>query len=301
MSWLQRLRDSLAKTRTALGDRIAQALGRPSKEFLEDLEAALIQSDVGVPTTQRILEQLAKRRDAADPAARVAALRDIMVEVLGPPSPLRLDPPPAAILVLGVNGVGKTTTIGKLAYRLRHDGRSVLLAAADTFRAAAIDQLAVWAQRVGCELVSHRPGADPAAVVFDAAAAVKARGVAVMIADTAGRLHTKAPLIEELKKIDRVLTRELPTAPLERLLVLDATLGQNGVAQAQVFTQAVAVTGVVLAKLDGSAKGGVVLAVASELHLPVKLVGIGEGVEDLQEFDSQQFVDALLPPLGYDS
>ena len=282
----------------ALDDRIAQALGKSSKEFQEDLEAALIQSDVGVATTQRILQQLAQRRDATDPAGRVAVLREIMVDLLGPPSPLRLDPPPAAVLVLGVNGVGKTTTIGKLAYRLRHEGRSVLLAAADTFRAAAIDQLTVWAQRVGCELVSHRPGADPAAVVFDAAAAVKARGIAVMIADTAGRLHTKAPLIDELKKIDRVLTRELPAAPIERLLVLDATLGQNGVAQAQVFTQAVDVTGVVLAKLDGSAKGGVVLAVASELHLPVKLVGIGEGVEDLQEFDPQQFVDALLPPFG---
>jgi len=282
----------------ALGDRIAQALGKSSKEFQEDLEAALIQSDVGVATTQRILQQLAQRRDATDPAGRVAVLREIMVDLLGPPSPLRLDPPPAAVLVLGVNGVGKTTTIGKLAYRLRHEGRSVLLAAADTFRAAAIDQLTVWAQRVGCELVSHRPGADPAAVVFDAAAAVKARGIAVMIADTAGRLHTKAPLMDELKKIDRVLTRELPAAPIERLLVLDATLGQNGVVQAQVFTQAVAVTGVVLAKLDGSAKGGVVLAVASELHLPVKLVGIGEGVEDLQEFDPQQFVDALLPPFG---
>ncbi len=298
MSWLERLRDGLAKTRAALGERIAQALGKSSKEFLEDLEAALIQSDVGVPTTQRILEQLTRRRDAADPVARMAVLREIMVDVLGPPSPLRLDPPPAAVLVLGVNGVGKTTTIGKLAYRLHQGGRSVLLAAADTFRAAAIDQLTVWAQRVGAELVSHRPGADPAAVVFDAAAAVKARGIAVMIADTAGRLHTKAPLIDELKKIDRVLTQELPTAPIERLLVLDATLGQNGVAQAQVFRQAVAVTGVVLAKLDGSAKGGVVLAVASELHLPVKLVGIGEEVEDLQQFDSQQFVDALLPPLG---
>ncbi len=298
MSWLERLRDGLAKTRTALGDRIAQALGKSSKEFQENLEAALIQSDVGVATTQRILQQLARCRDATDPAARVAALREIMVDILGPPSPLRLDPPPAAVLVLGVNGVGKTTTIGKLAYRLHREGRSVLLAAADTFRAAAIDQLTIWAQRAGCELVSHRPGADPAAVVFDAAAAVKARGIAVMIADTAGRLHTKAPLIEELKKIDRVLTRELPAAPIERLLVLDASLGQNGLAQAHVFTQAVPVTGVVLAKLDGSAKGGVVLAVASELHLPVKLVGIGEGVDDLQEFDSQRFVDALLPPLG---
>ncbi len=298
MSWLERLRDGLARTRTALGDRIAQALGKSSKEFQEDLEAALIQSDVGVATTQRILQQLAQRRDATDPAGRVAVLREIMVDLLGPPSPLRLDPPPAAVLVLGVNGVGKTTTIGKLAYRLRHEGRSVLLAAADTFRAAAIDQLTVWAQRVGCELVSHKPGADPAAVVFDAAAAIKARGIAVMIADTAGRLHTKAPLIDELKKIDRVLTRELPAAPIERLLVLDATLGQNGVVQAQVFTQAVAVTGVVLAKLDGSAKGGVVLAVASELHLPVKLVGIGEGMEDLQEFNPRQFVDAILPPFG---
>jgi fused signal recognition particle receptor len=295
MSWLERLRIGLAKTRAALGDHLAHALGKPSKEFLEDLEAALIQADVGVATTQRILQQLAEHRDARDPAARVAALREIMVEVLGPAAPLRLDPPPAAVLVLGVNGVGKTTTIGKLAHRLQREGRPVLLAAADTFRAAAIDQLAIWAQRVGCELVSHRPGADPAAVIYDAAAAMKARGIAVMIADTAGRLHTKAPLIEELKKIDRVLTRELPEAPVERLLVLDATFGQNGLAQAKVFTQAVAVTGIVLAKLDGSAKGGVVLAVANELHLPVKLVGIGEGIEDLQGFDPQQFVDALLP------
>ncbi len=296
MSWSDRLRASLAKTRATLGAHIAQVLGKPSAEFLNDLEAVLIQGDVGVATTQHILQRLAARRDATDPTARLAAVREIMVEVLGASVPLRLDPPPAAVLVLGVNGVGKTTTIGKLAYRLQQEGRTVLLAAADTFRAAAIDQLAIWAQRVGCELIRHAPGGDPAAVVFDAAQATKARGTAVVIADTAGRLHTKAHLMDELKKIDRVLTRELPGAPVERLLVLDATTGQNAIAQARVFTTAVAVTGVVLAKLDGSAKGGTVLAVAGELGLPVKLVGVGEGIDDLQVFDPHQFVDALLPP-----
>lgn len=296
MSWFTRLRDAVAKTRAVLSDQLTQALGKPGAEYLEDLDAVFIQSDVGVATSQRILQLLRGRRDAKDPAARVAALRETMLGILGPPALLHLDPPPAAILVLGVNGVGKTTTIGKLAYRLQRDGRSVLLAAADTFRAAAVDQLRVWAQRVGCELVSHQPGADPAAVVYDAAAAVKARGMSAMIIDTAGRLHTKAPLLEELKKIDRVLTHELAGAPVERLLVLDATLGQNSVAQATVFTAAVALTGVVLAKLDGSAKGGAVLAVASELRLPVKFVGIGEGVDDLAPFDPQQFVDAILPP-----
>jgi fused signal recognition particle receptor len=296
MSWLDRLRSSLARTRATLGARIAQVLGQSSAEFLDDLEAVLIQGDVGVATTQHILQRLAAHREATDPAARLAALREIMVDVLGAAVPLRLDPPPAAVLVLGVNGVGKTTTIGKLAYRLQQEGRTVLLAAADTFRAAAIDQLAIWAQRVGCELVRHAPGGDPAAVVYDAAQATKARGVSVLIADTAGRLHTKAPLLEELKKIDRVLSRELPGAPVERLLVLDATTGQNAIAQARVFTTVVAVTGVVLAKLDGSAKGGAVFAVAGELGLPVKLVGLGEGLEDLQVFDPHQFVDVLLPP-----
>lgn len=296
MTWVDRLKESLARTREQFTARLAEIAGAPQHEFFGDLEALLIQSDVGVATTQRILQQLSARRDVRDPAARVAALREILRSLLGPPVPLRLDPPPAAVLIVGVNGVGKTTTIGKLAARLQRDGRTVLLVAADTFRAAAIDQLAVWAKRAGCELVRHAPGADPAAVVYDAAQATKARGIDVMIADTAGRLHTKTNLMEELKKIDRVLTRELPGAPVERLLVLDATTGANAIAQARIFKEAVALTGVVLAKLDGSAKGGAVLAVAGELGLPVTLVGVGEGIDDLQPFDPQQFVDALLPP-----
>ena len=296
MTWFDRLREALARTSAQLGARLG-AMGpvRPA-EFLEQLEAALIESDVGVATTQRILQQLEDKGDLHDPAARAAALRAILLDVLEDPVPLRLDPPPAAILMLGVNGAGKTTSIGKLAHRLKAGGRTVLLAAADTFRAAAIDQLAIWARRAGCDLVKHAPGADPAAVIFDACQAVKARRIDVLIADTAGRLHTKTNLMEELKKIDRVLTRELPGSPVERLLVLDAATGQNAIAQARVFTEAVGVTGVVLAKLDGSAKGGAVLAVAAELRLPVKLIGLGEGIEDLQPFNPQQFVDALLPP-----
>lgn len=296
MTWFDRLKESLARTREQFTGRLAEIAGTPQREFFDALEALLIQSDVGVATTQRILQQLSARRDVRDPAARIAALREILRSLLGHPVPLRLDPPPAAVLIVGVNGVGKTTTIGKLAAHLRRDGRTVLLVAADTFRAAATDQLAVWAKRAGCDLVRHAPGSDPAAVVYDAAQATKARGIDVMIADTAGRLHTKANLMEELKKIDRVLTRELPGATVERLLVLDATTGQNAIAQARIFKDAVALTGVVLAKLDGSAKGGAVLAVAGELGLPVKLVGVGEGIDDLQPFDPQQFVDALLPP-----
>ena len=292
---LNRLKDALARTRDQFTARLGAIAGAPPAEFYEELEAALIQGDVGVATTQRILQQLKDRRDARDRAARLSALREIMSGILGGPAPLRLDPPPAAVVMLGVNGTGKTTTIGKLAHRLTAEGRAVLLAAADTFRAAAIDQLAVWAHRAGCDLVRHAPGADPAAVVYDAAQAAKARGIDVLIADTAGRLHTKVNLMEELKKITRVLSRELPGAPVERLLVLDATMGQNAIAQARLFHEAVGVTGIVLAKLDGSAKGGAVLAVAGELGLPVKLIGLGEGIEDLQPFDPQQFVDALLP------
>jgi len=294
MNWLDRLRESLARTRAQLTARLGGIVGAPPAEFFEQLEAALIEGDVGVATTQHILRQLSDRRDARDPAARLAALREILLDVLGAPAPLRLDPPPAAVLMLGVNGAGKTTTIGKLAYHLKTSGRTVLLAAADTFRAAAIDQLAIWAQRAECELVRQAPGADPAAVVYDAAQAVKARGMDVLIADTAGRLHTKTNLMEELKKINRVLSRELPGSPVERLLVLDATTGQNAIAQARVFTEAVGVTGIVLAKLDGSAKGGVALAVRTALGLPVKFVGLGEGLDDLQPFDPRQFVDALL-------
>jgi fused signal recognition particle receptor len=293
--WLDRLRASLGKTRDALGARLDDAFGLSADpEFYAALEEALVAGDVGVATTERITEMVRQRR-ARDPAARRAALREVISQILGPQVPLALDPPPAAVLMLGVNGSGKTTTIGKLAHRLRAEGRSVLLAAGDTFRAAAIDQLQIWGRRVGCDVVAHAPGADPAAVVFDAIAATKARGIGVLIIDTAGRLHTKVNLMEELKKIHRVIGREMAGSPVERLLVLDASTGQNAIAQATIFHDAVAVTGIVLAKLDGSARGGAVLAIANELNLPVKFVGTGEGLDDLQPFDPGAFADVLLP------
>jgi fused signal recognition particle receptor len=216
--------------------------------------------------------------------------------MLGQPAPLTLTPPPAVVLILGTNGAGKTTTIGKLAWSLKREGRKVLLVAADTFRAGAIDQLGIWAERAGVEVVGHQAGADPAAVVFDAAQAARARHIDVVIVDTAGRLHTKTNLMEELKKVDRVLRRELPEAPVEALLVLDATTGQNGIAQASQFQAALPVTGVVLTKLDGTARGGIVVAISEELHLPVKLVGLGEGLDDLQPFDPRVFAEALFAP-----
>jgi len=296
VTFFDRLRAGLARTRETFTARIEQVLRLPpSPEFYEALEAALIQGDVGVSTTAYIIAQLRERREARDPATLRAALRDILQSLLGEPAPLRLEPPPAVVLVLGVNGSGKTTSIGKLAHRLRTQGRSVLLAAGDTFRAAAIDQLVIWGQRAGAEVVKHAPGADPAAVVYDAVQAVQARGIDVLIADTAGRLHTRVNLMEELKKISRIVTRELPDAPVERLLVLDASTGQNAIQQARLFHQAVDVTGIILAKLDGTAKGGAVLAIGRELGLPVKLVGIGEGLDDLHPFDPSAYGDALLP------
>lgn len=296
MSVFTRLLAGLARTRESFTARVEQVLRLPAgPEFYTELAAVLVQADLGVATTDVIIEQLRARREARDPGRLRQALREILRDLLGAPAPLVLDPPPAAVLVLGVNGSGKTTTIGKLAHRLTAEGRRVLLAAADTFRAAAIDQLAIWGQRVGADVVSHAPGADPAAVVYDAIQATKARHIDVVIADTAGRLHTKVNLMDELKKINRVVARELPGAPVERLLVLDASTGQNAIAQARGFHEALDVTGLVLAKLDGSARGGAVLAIARELSLPVKLVGVGEGLDDLQPFDPQQFVDALLP------
>ena len=299
--WLGRFRNGLARTRQALAARLDEVLGGGVDEaFYQALEETLIQADLGVRAVDIVIARLRERARAGarTPAALREALAEILIALLGDPVPLRLSPAPAAILILGVNGSGKTTTIGKLAYRLRQDGRKVLLAAADTFRAAAIDQLEVWAERAGVEVVHHRDGADPAAVVYDAAQATRARHVDVLIVDTAGRLHTKAHLLDELKKMDRVLRRELPEAPVEALLVLDATTGQNGIAQARQFTSALPVTGVVLTKLDGTARGGIVVAIAEELHLPVKLVGLGEGLEDLHAFDPRAFVDALLAPAG---
>lgn len=297
MSFFDRLKAGLARTRETFTARVEQALRQPpGPEFYEELEAALVLGDVGIPTAAAVIERFRSRRDTHDPDTRRDVLRGIIVELLGPPSTLTLDPPPAVVLMLGVNGAGKTTTIGKLAHRLRSQGRSVLLAAADTFRAAAIDQLLIWGDRAGADVVRHAPGGDPAAVVYDALQAVRARRLDVLIADTAGRLHTKVNLMEELKKISRVVSRELPGGPVERLLVIDAATGQNAIQQARQFHAAVDLTGLVLAKLDGSAKGGAVLGIAHDLALPVKFVGVGEALGDLQPFDPRQYADALLPP-----
>jgi fused signal recognition particle receptor len=297
--WFGRFRAGLTRTRQALTARVDDLLGRGvSETFYDELEETLIQADVGVPATTRIIDQLRGRARAGahTPDALREALVEILAGALGEPAPLRLDPPPAVVLVLGTNGSGKTTTIGKLAARLKDEGRKVLLVAADTFRAGAIEQLGIWGERVGVDVVRHQAGADPAAVVFDAARAAPARHIDVVLVDTAGRLHTKTNLMEELKKVDRVLRRALPESPVEVLLVLDATTGQNGIAQARQFKGALPVTGIVLTKLDGTARGGVVVAITEELGLPVKMVGFGESLDDLQPFDPRAFAQALFAP-----
>jgi fused signal recognition particle receptor len=293
--WLKRLRSSLARTRETFTARLETLLAAPpDAAFFDELEEILIAADVGAQLSAEIVERVRSDPSVRTPDAVRANLAATLREILGPPRALRLDPKPAVLLILGVNGSGKTTTIGKLAARLRGDGRRVVLAAGDTFRAAAIEQLELWGERVGAPVVRHQAGADPAAVVFDAAQAAAARGADVLIVDTAGRLHTKVNLMEELKKIDRVIARALPEAPVERLLVLDASTGQNGLAQARHFHRAVGLTGAVLTKLDGTAKGGIVVAVAHELQIPIVYVGIGERADDLVPFDPDAFVSALL-------
>jgi fused signal recognition particle receptor len=294
--WLGRLRAGLAKTRQALTARVEDLLGRGiDPSFYDELEELLIQADLGVPGTEAVIARLRERArtDARTPESLRRALVEILTGELGEAAPLTLTPPPAVVVILGTNGSGKTTTIGKLAARLKGEGKKILLAAGDTFRAAAIDQLDAWAQRVGVDLVRHNPGADPSAVVYDAAQAARARHADVLIVDTAGRLHTKTNLMEELKKVDRVLRRELPGSPVEALLVLDATTGQNGIIQARQFKAAVPLTGIVLTKLDGTARGGIVVAISRELGVPVKFVGVGEGLDDLQPFDPRAFAAAL--------
>jgi fused signal recognition particle receptor len=287
-----RLRDSLGKTRRAMTDQLAAAAFDPADdESWERLEEALIAADVGVPTTAELVQRLEARQDVGELGATLA---EEAAELLGDPGRLSLDGPPTVFLVVGVNGTGKTTTIGKLAARLGEHGHSVILAAADTFRAAAEEQLEIWAQRSGADFVGSERGGDPAAVAYDAIEAATARGRDVVIVDTAGRLHTQTNLMEELAKVRRVIERRLPGAPHETLLVIDATTGQNGLQQARLFRDAVEVSGVALTKLDGSAKGGVALAIAHELGMPVKLVGVGEGIEDLRPFDPQDFARALL-------
>ena len=297
--WLGRLRAGLAKTRQTLTARIDDLLGRGVDEsFYDDLEETLIQADLGARNAEVMIARLRDRArtDARTPESLRRALVEILTAALGEAAPLTLAPPPAAVIILGTNGSGKTTTIGKLAARLKNGGKKILLVAGDTFRAAAIDQLEVWAKRAGVDLVRHKPGADPSAVVYDAAQAARARNVDVLIVDTAGRLHTKSNLMEELKKIDRVVRRQLPGSPVEALLVLDATTGQNGIVQARQFKAALPLTGIVLTKLDGTARGGVVVAISEELRLPVKFIGVGEGLDDLQPFDPQAFASALFTP-----
>jgi fused signal recognition particle receptor len=290
--FFSRLRDSLGKTRRAMTEQLAAAAFDPADdEAWERLEEALIAADVGVPTTAELVSRLEARPDLGELGGELA--REA-AELLGEPGRLELDGPPSVILVVGVNGTGKTTTIGKLASRLSEHGHSVLLAAADTFRAAAEEQLEIWADRAGADFVGSERGGDPAAVAYDAIEAATARGREVVIVDTAGRLHTQTNLMEELAKVRRVIERRLEGAPHETLLVIDATTGQNGLQQARLFSEAVDVSGVALTKLDGSAKGGVALAIAHELGLPVKLVGVGEGIEDLRPFDPQDFARALL-------
>ena len=290
--FFSRLRDSLGKSRRALTEEISVAAFDPGDSASwERLEEALIAADVGVPATAELVQRLEARGDATELAP---ALQEEIAKLLGEPARLEVGARPAVILVVGVNGTGKTTTIGKLAAKLSEHGRSVLVAAADTFRAAAEEQLEIWAQRANADFVGSERGGDPAAVAFDAIAAAESRGRDVVVVDTAGRLHTQANLMEELTKVRRVIGQRLEGAPHETLLVIDATTGQNGLQQARLFSQAVEVTGIALTKLDGSAKGGIAIAIAHELGLPVKLIGIGESLDDLRPFDPDDFAAALV-------
>lgn len=300
MAFFSKLKDGLKKTRESIThrvDRLLVSMGKIDEELFEELEEILITSDVGVDTTLKIIENLkqkVKDTKAKDPVQVKEMLKDEISSILSSgENQLKLNTKPSVILVIGVNGVGKTTSIGKMCNVLKNQGKKVLMAAGDTFRAAAIDQLEIWAKRAEVDIIKHSEGSDPSAVVFDAIAAAKARAFDVIVCDTAGRLHTKKNLMEELKKINRIINRELPNSDVETLLVLDATTGQNAVSQAKHFTEAVGVDGIVLTKLDGTAKGGIVVSVKSELNIPVKFIGVGEQIDDLQPFNPQEFVDAL--------
>ena len=296
----KRFSKSLESGRQAYVADLKEVFGRPALDaaFWDDLEATLIAADVGVPTTERVVEDL--RREAAgahlrSPGQALTYLKAALEKQMGSrPRGINLEGSPAVVLVVGVNGSGKTTTIGKLAYLLRREGRHPLLAAADTYRAAAIEQLQLWAQRAQVDIVAHQPGSDPGAVAFDAVQAARARGADTVIIDTAGRLHTRTDLMEELKKVRRVLQRLDQRSPHEVLAVLDAHIGQNSAQQVKVFQQAIGLTGLAVTKMDGSAKAGVVLSIEEDLAVPVKLVGIGEGLDDLDRFDPGQYLDALL-------
>ena len=297
MGFFDQIKKGLTKTSTQLTSMFDRFTG-VNEEFFEELEEALILADVGVETSMDAIErlrELTKERALRGADDLRSALAEVLMELVGTSDPrMVLETTPSVILVIGVNGVGKTTTIGKLAMRYANEGKKVLLAAGDTFRAAAADQLTVWADRAGVQIVKHEAGSDPASVVFDALQAAKARGTDIVIVDTAGRLHNKSNLMQELSKISRIIDRELPNASRETLLVLDATTGQNGLQQARGFEEGAGLTGLVLTKLDGTARGGIVFAIAKDMGVPVKFIGVGEQADDLLPFEPELFVEALL-------
>ncbi len=298
MGLFDKIKSGLKKTRDVLTGRMDDLVGSYKElddDFYEELSDILVMSDIGMETTQLAVDRLREKctsEKIGDPEKARAALKQILVDIMtAPPMPLES---PMALIIVGVNGVGKTTTIGKLASRFKVIGRKVIICAADTFRAAAADQLTVWAQRADVPIVKHKEGADPAAVVYDGVQAARARGADILLIDTAGRLHNKVHLMEELKKISRVVERDYPEAKIKALLVIDATTGQNGLAQAKVFSDVANIEGIVLTKLDGTAKGGIAVAIANELHMPVRYIGLGEQIDDLQPFDAKEFIDAIL-------
>lgn len=300
MGFFEKLKQGLSKTKESISEQVNSVFKvfvKIDEEFFEELEEALIMADFGVETSCEIIEQLrdrVKTKRLTDGNDVKSELKEVISEILkSADTKMHLDTAPSVILVIGVNGVGKTTSIGKLAAHYKAQGKKVLLAAADTFRAAAIDQLDIWAQRCGCDIIKQQENSDPAAVVFDACNAAKARGTDILICDTAGRLHNKKNLMAELAKISRVIERELPGASRETLLVLDATTGQNATSQAKLFSEATDISGIILTKLDGTAKGGIVVSITQEQGIPVKYVGVGEAIDDLQEFNPEDFAKAV--------
>ncbi len=300
MGFFDKLKEGLTKTRENLAGQVNNIFSgfvQVDEELFDSLEEALIMADIGVETTEYIIKELrgrVKHKHITDANLVKEELRDIISGILSSAdTAMNLSTVPSVVLVIGVNGVGKTTSIGKMAAHYKNMGKKVMLAAADTFRAAAIDQLDIWADRSGCDIIKHQENSDPAAVVFDACSAAKARGTDILICDTAGRLHNKKNLMAELEKINRVIDRELPDSARETLLVLDASTGQNAVSQAKLFSEAADITGIVLTKLDGTAKGGIVISIAGEQNIPVKFIGVGEGIDDLREFNSEDFARAV--------
>ena len=299
MGLFSKIKAGLQKTRNTIAQNVNSIINSFTKideEFFEELEEILVMSDIGVATSTEICDRMRakiKETGETDPNNIKSAMKEIIADMLGEDEGLKLDTKPSVILVIGVNGVGKTTSIGKIASQLKQNGKNVVLGAADTFRAAAIDQLAVWAQRAGVQMVRSVEGTDPASVVFDTIASARAHNADVIICDTAGRLHNKKNLMDELAKINRVVKRELPDASVETLLVLDAATGQNAVNQAREFKNVPDITGILLTKLDGTAKGGIIIPIRNELNIPVKFIGVGEGIDDLQPFNAREFADGI--------